>query len=83
MNTISFSGTSRRGASDGADGKVRGPRDATAGYVNNQRETFGFQFDGVLRPDAGKSGDSHTDAECGTCDASGLSLSDCFDIQTG
>ena len=30
------------------------PRDATAGYVNNQRETFQFQFDGVLRPDAGQ-----------------------------
>ena len=30
------------------------PRDATAGYVNNQRETFEFQFDGVLRPDAGQ-----------------------------
>jgi len=30
------------------------PRDATAGYVNNQRETFGFQFDGILTPDAGQ-----------------------------
>jgi kinesin family protein 6/9 len=30
------------------------PRDANAGYVNNQRETFGFKFDGVLTPDAGQ-----------------------------
>jgi kinesin family protein 6/9 len=28
------------------------PRDASAGYVNNQREHYDFRFNGVIGPEA-------------------------------
>lgn len=39
---------------DQTEGKVEFhlPRDATAGYVNNQREHYEFRFNGIIGPEA-------------------------------